>query len=96
MGDFSIDSDMKVFIDMGHDSIKAARIGNGDWTDMLNHFEIPTVLIPELHDRQQQMVKSSPMDFEKNTSSNFKFFKQNINALTESILTEKNHQRNGS
>lgn len=52
-GDFSIESDMKVFIDMGHDTLKCAKINNGDWNSLLNHFEVPTVLVPELCDLQQ-------------------------------------------
>ena len=31
-GDFSLETDMKVFIDMGHDTLKAARIFNDDWS----------------------------------------------------------------
>ena len=49
-GDFNIQTDMKVFIDMGHDSIKAARIFNNDYDGMMNHFELPTILAPELVD----------------------------------------------
>ena len=30
-GDFSLETDLKVFIDMGHDTLKAAAIPNGDW-----------------------------------------------------------------
>ena len=30
-GDFNLQTDMKVFIDMGHDTIKCARIYDNDW-----------------------------------------------------------------
>lgn len=30
-GDFSLEPDLKVFMDMGHDTLKAARIPNNDW-----------------------------------------------------------------
>lgn len=55
-GDFSSETDMKVFIDMGHDTVKCARIDNDDWTGHLDHFEIPTVIVPELIEVQQRMV----------------------------------------
>ena len=51
-GDFNLQTDMKVFIDMGHDTIKGARIHNNDWQSSLNHFEVPTVLIKELAAKQ--------------------------------------------
>ena len=47
-GDFNIQTDMKVFIDNGHDTIKCARIHDSNWESSLNHFEVPTVLIKEL------------------------------------------------
>ena len=39
---------MKVFVDMGHDTIKACQVGDDNWTSNVNHFEIPTVLLKEL------------------------------------------------
>ena len=74
-GDFSIETDMKVFIDMGHDTMKAARIFNNDWISQLNHFEVPTVLIPELNLTQVELMKLSPYDFDKRRNTSFKFFK---------------------
>lgn len=80
---------MKVFIDMGHDTLKAARISNNDWGSQLNHFEVPTVLIPELKHLQVELMKASPYDFERRSSISFKFYKQNVDALTERVLDRK-------
>lgn len=74
-GDFGLETEMKVFIDMGHDTMKAARIYNNDWGTQLNHFEVPTVLIPELNHTQVELMKLSPYDFDKRSSISFKFFK---------------------
>lgn len=91
-GDFGLETDMKVFIDMGHDTLKAARIYDNDWGNQLNHFEVPTVLIPELHHTQVDLMKLSPYDFDKRSSVNFKFFKQNVEALTDRVLAGKEYE----
>lgn len=77
-GDFNLQTELKVFIDLGHDTIKAARIYDNDFFSMMNHFEIPTVILPELVKIQQDLVKNHASIHLRNVNSSFKFFKQNV------------------
>ena len=54
---------MKVFIDMGHDTMKAARIFNNDFDSMMNHFELPTILAPDLVNMQQSLMAKYSFEY---------------------------------
>lgn len=86
---FSLATDMKVFVDMGHDTIKACRIHDDDWNANINHFEIPTVLLKELATKQKQLLKTSQYDFDRKVNTNFKFFRNNIENLLDHVLDDR-------
>ena len=77
-GNFSINAEANVFIDVGHDTMKCARINNGEWTSQLNHFEIQTELLAELKTRQREVVTSNEAERSDVIDSSFKFFQKNI------------------
>ena len=91
-GDFNLQTDMKVFMDLGHDTIKCARIFNEDWMAPLNHFELPTVLIKEVKEKQQKLTKSQAFDSDWRVSKSFKFFRNNIDTLCERVLEDRQMQ----
>ena len=84
---FNLSTDMKVFIDMGHDTMKVAQITDDNWSIPLNHFEIPTVLLAELVSKQKKLLQKAKYDFDRKVNTNFKFYKNNIDKLVEHVLS---------
>lgn len=85
-GDFNIQTELKVFIDMGHDTMKAARISHNDFESMLNHFELPTVLAPDLVDMQKNLMEKYKFEYARKVNTSFMFFRENIKQLTERVI----------
>lgn len=87
-GDFCSQTDLKVFIDVGHDTLKATRIFDNDFYSMLNHFEVPTTILPDLVKTQREVVRTNANVNMRHVNSAFKFFKQNVNQLIERVIRE--------
>ena len=47
------------------------------------------MIIPELHHTQVDLMKMSPYEFDKRRNTSFKFFKQNVETLTNRVLDKK-------
>ena len=48
---------------MGHDTMKAARIFNNDFESMMNHYELPTILAPELVEVQKSLMAKYSFEY---------------------------------
>lgn len=53
---------------------------------MLNHFELPTCLAPELVEMQQGLTAKYSFEYAKNFNTSFMFFKQNVDQLTDRVV----------